>query len=59
MTYQDRGRWNEELCDISAELSELKQLAAYHRKPDHQKRIANLEHRKAELEAWLDGGPNQ
>ncbi len=59
VTYQDRGRWNEELRDISAELSELKQLAAYHRKPDHQERIANLEHRKAELEAWLDGGPNQ
>ena len=59
VVFQDRVRWNEELRSILAELSELKQLAAYHRKPDHQERIANLEHRKAELEVWLDGGPNQ
>jgi hypothetical protein len=59
VTYQDRGRWSDELRNIQSRISELKQLAAYHRKPDHQEQIANLEHRKAELETWLDGGPNQ
>jgi hypothetical protein len=58
-TYRDRDRWNGDLRDIEARLAELKQLATYHRKPDHQEQIAKLEHRKAELERWLDGGPNQ
>jgi hypothetical protein len=59
VTYQDRGRWSDELRNTEIQISELKQLAAYHRKPDHQERIAKLELRKAELERWLDGGPNQ
>ena len=58
-TYRDRDRWNGDLRDIEARLSELKFLAVYNRKPDHQEQIANLEHRKVELQTWLDGGPNQ
>jgi hypothetical protein len=58
-TYRDRDRWNGDLRDIEARLAELKQLATYHRKPDHQEQIAKLELRKAELQRWLDGGPNQ
>lgn len=59
VTFQDRVRWSDELRNIQSKISELKLLAVYHRKPDHQEQIANLEYRKAELEAWLDGGPNQ
>lgn len=59
VTFQDRFRWSDELRNIQSKISELKLLAVYHRKPDHQEQIANLEHKKAELEAWLDGGPSQ
>ncbi len=59
ITFQDRGRWSDELRNIPTRLSELKQLAPYRRKPDHQEQIAILESRKTELETWLDGGPNQ
>lgn len=59
VTFQDRVRWGNDLRDIQSKISELKLLAVYHRKPDHQEQIANFEYRKAELEAWLDGGPNQ
>jgi hypothetical protein len=59
VTYQDRGRWSDELRNTETQISELKLLAPYHRKPDHQEQIAKLELRKAELQRWLDGGPNQ
>jgi hypothetical protein len=56
VTFRDKTRWNEELSNITAQLKELKLVAHYNQQQDHQERIANLEHRKAELEAWLDGG---
>ncbi len=59
ITFQDRGRWSDELRNIPILLSELKLLAVYNRKPNHQEQIAILEYRKTELETWLDGGPNQ
>jgi hypothetical protein len=56
VTYQDRGRWSDELRNIPAQLNELKLVAHYNQQPDHQERIANLEHRKDQLTVWLDGG---
>jgi DNA-binding transcriptional MocR family regulator len=55
MTYQDRARWSEELRKIPAELSELNLVLNHRRKPNHKQRIADLQHRQAELKAWLDG----
>ena len=58
MTFKDRERWNEELRTNVAELSELKRIAAHRRTQDHKQRVADIEHRQAELRAWLDGGGN-
>lgn len=55
VTFQDRARWNEELRTIPAKVAELKQLRAHRRKPTHKQDVAGLEHRLAELKAWLDG----
>jgi hypothetical protein len=58
VTFKDRDRWNEELRTISATLSVLKQLPAHRRPPTHKQDVADIEHRLAELRAWLDGGTN-
>ena len=55
VTIQDRARWNEELRTIPAKVAELKELRAHRRKPTHKQDVADLEHRLAELKAWLDG----
>ena len=54
VTFQDRARWNEELRYIESLIAPIKRAPVYKRKK-REKELAELEHRKAELKAWLDG----
>jgi hypothetical protein len=54
VTIQDRARWNEELRFIESLIASIKRTPFYKRKK-REKELAELEHRKAELKAWLDG----
>jgi hypothetical protein len=58
VTFQDRARWNEELRYIESLIASIKRAPVYKRKK-REKELAELEHRKAELDAWLDGGPTE
>jgi hypothetical protein len=58
VTFQDRARWNEELRHIESLIASIERTPVYRRKK-REKELAELEHRQAELDAWLDGGPNQ